>query len=425
MAHTLVLPKLGLTMTEGTIVEWLKREGDPIAVGEAIYEIETDKLTNLVESNVEGYLLKIVVPQGSTVPCLTPVGYVGQQGEEVPVEAISGEVETVSPLVETSSEERIATKPSGERIKASPAAKKLAKEHQIELSQITAGNPQKGISLSDVEEFLKKSTVLASGLAKKIAKDKEIDLQDIPVDGRIMSADVLAYSAEIKGEELEEVRPMNGMRKIIAKRMTESRQISPEVTFDISIDMSAMKEAKEDFFKNGLKVSYTDLLVSIVSRMLMKYPLLNCSVDGENIILKKYVNMGIAVALEDGLLVPVVKNAHLKGLEEISSEIKSLAASARNGTLGSDSLQGGTFTITNLGTYGIESFTPIINQPEVAILGVNTMKDTVVVCDGEMVIKPIMKLSLVADHRAVDGAVAAQFLAKLKQVLEKPAALLL
>jgi pyruvate dehydrogenase E2 component (dihydrolipoamide acetyltransferase) len=214
------------------------------------------------------------------------------------------------------------------------------------------------------------------------------------------------------------------MRKVIARRMRESVDISPTVTFDISVDVTALAGIRADLATADLKASYTDLLAMAVSRLLLEFPLLNCRVDGENLVFRNYVNLGIAVALDEGLLVPVIKNAHLKRLGALSAEIKELADNARAGSLSPDALSGGTFTITNLGMFGIESFSPIINQPEVAILGVNAITKTPVVKDGEIVIRPLMKLSLTTDHRAIDGSVAAQFLAKLKSLLEKPALLL-
>ena len=217
---------------------------------------------------------------------------------------------------------------------------------------------------------------------------------------------------------------MSGMRKAIARNMLASVQTSPTVTFNLGIDMSEMKRYREQLKAKEIKVSYTDLLVKFVSKALTEFPLLNCSVEDNKIIYKHYVNMGVAVALDNGLVVPNITDADKKSLTEISAEVKELAKLAREGKLPPEKLRGGTFTITNLGMYGIESFTPIINQPEVAILGVNTMEDKVVVVGGEMVIRPIMNLSLTADHRVVDGSVAAQFLQRVKSLMENPALML-
>ena len=217
---------------------------------------------------------------------------------------------------------------------------------------------------------------------------------------------------------------MSGMRKAIAKNMQNSHMTSPTVTFNLGIDMTEMKRYREQLKAKEIKVSYTDLLVKFVSKALTEFPLLNCSVEDNKIIYKHYVNMGVAVALDNGLVVPNIVDADKKSLTEISAEVKELAKLAREGKLPPEKLRGGTFTITNLGMYGIESFSPIINQPEVAILGVNTMEDKVVVRNGEMCIRPIMNLSLTADHRVVDGSVAAQFLQRVKSLMENPALIL-
>ena len=199
---------------------------------------------------------------------------------------------------------------------------------------------------------------------------------------------------------------------------------SPTVTANLSVDMSAMKGYREQLKAKEIKVSYTDLLVKFIAKALTEFPLLNCSVEDNKIIYKHYVNMGVAVALDNGLVVPNVTDADKKSLTEISAEVKELAKLAREGKLPMEKLKGGTFTITNLGMYGIESFTPIINQPEVAILGVTTMEDRAVVRGGEIVIRPMMTLSLTFDHRVVDGSVAAEFLQRVKALLENPALML-
>ena len=217
---------------------------------------------------------------------------------------------------------------------------------------------------------------------------------------------------------------MNGMRKAIAKNMLNSHMTSPTVTANLSVDMSAMKGYREQLKAKEIKVSYTDLLVKFIAKALTEFPLLNCSVEDNKIIYKHYVNMGVAVALDNGLVVPNVTDADKKSLTEISAEVKELAKLAREGKLPMEKLKGGTFTITNLGMYGIESFTPIINQPEVAILGVTTMEDRAVVRGGEIVIRPMMTLSLTFDHRVVDGSVAAEFLQRVKALLENPALML-
>lgn len=421
MAKTIVMPKLGLTMTEGKLSKWLKKVGEEVKKGESLFEVETDKLTNTAEANADGILGRILVAEGETVSCLTPVADLLEPGETL--ESITGGSDAVE---KNGTEEK-----SSVSAPASPAAKKLARENKISLSQVTGTGPKGRITLSDVEQYLKKQEkepqeekAKSSPLAAKIADEHQINLSDVQGEGsRIMSADVLAH-LNAAGKQEEEELPMSHMRKIIAKRMKESREISPDVHYDISVDMTGVKGLKAQLANEGIKVSYTDILIQFTAKALMEFPLLNASIDGDTIILKHYVNMGIAVALEDGLLVPVIRDAHRKGLREIGDESRKLAEDARKGSLDPGLLSGGTFSITNLGIYGIESFTPIINQPETAILGVNAILDSPVVRDGAIVVRPIMKLSLVADHRAVDGAVAARFMARLKKLLEVPGLLL-
>jgi pyruvate dehydrogenase E2 component (dihydrolipoamide acetyltransferase) len=418
-------------MTEGTVVQWLKAEGDPVAAGDTIYDVETDKLTNTVEATAEGILLKILVEAGQTVDCLVPVAVIGEAGEDIsglidaaPQTQSAPEPQAAATAPKTE-ERTAATASPGGRIIASPAAKKLAKEKGVDLATVTGTGPNGRITTEDVEQSLQNAPKepKASGLAQKIATEQGVDLATVPADGRIMAADVrnaLALGAPAP----DEILPMNGMRKVIAKRMRESVDISPTVAFNISADVSALKRIREEFKAEDIKVSITDLLALFVSRLLLEHPFLNCSVDGTNLILHHYVNLGIAAAVPGGLFVPVVRDADRKDILTLSREIKELALAAREGKLSPDSLSGGTFTITNLGMFGIESFTPIINQPEVAILGVNAIQDTVVAVDGVPVIKPLMRLSLVTDHRAIDGAVAAEFLSKLKKLIEKPALIL-
>ena len=444
MATELLMPKLGLTMTEGTIDEWKKKEGDAVQKGEIIYSVATDKLTNDVESDADGVLLKILVAEGETVPCKTLVGWIGAPGEAVPDGAAPVAPAAEAPVAAAPASGSVAAavsaapaRPAGAYVPATPYAKKLAKEKGFDLAQVPATGYKGVIVAKDVLAFTPAAAaaaapaVKASPLAAKVAADLGIDLSAVNAHGRVLAQDILAYleSTREKAEPAaadarEETKPMSGMRKAIARNMLASVQTSPTVTFNLGIDMSEMKRYREQLKAKEIKVSYTDLLVKFVSKALTEFPLLNCSVEDNKIIYKHYVNMGVAVALDNGLVVPNITDADKKSLTEISAEVKELAKLAREGKLPPEKLRGGTFTITNLGMYGIESFTPIINQPEVAILGVNTMEDKVVVRNGEMVIRPIMNLSLTADHRVVDGSVAAQFLQRVKSLMENPALML-
>lgn len=377
----IAMPKIGKQMQQGVVTKWLKAIGDYVEEGELLFEMQWDNGVTEIEAPVSGTLSEILVEAGSAVPI----------------------------------KEKLAVISEGE----APAQASEAKEPP-KAAQTAADTP---------------APQKLSPLAKKLAADIGVDPSQLPSHGRVLAQDVLEYLKKrdeaspapvvvAVDDAREEIVPMNGMRKAIAKNMLASHMTSPTVTFNLGIDMTAMKQYREQLKANDIKVSYTDLLVKFVAQALTEFPLLNCSVAENKIVYKHYVNMGVAVALPNGLVVPNVTDADKKSLSEISAEVKELASLAREGKLPPDKLRGGTFTITNLGMYGIESFTPIINQPEVAILGVNTMTDKPVVVNGQLEIRPIMNLSLTADHRVVDGSVAAQFLQRVKQLMENPALIL-
>ena len=443
MAKLVVMPKLGLTMTEGLVSRWLKAEGDAVKEGEPLFEVETDKLTNTIEATASGTLLKILAKEGNTLPCLAGVAVIGEPNEDiselVPGEAPKAEAPAPAPAAAPAAPAAPAKAPGG-RVVASPAAKKLAKELGLDIALVPGTGPGGRITEEDVKKFkaapppppeppkpAPEPGPKASPLAAKAAAELGMDLKDVPhKGGRILAADILAAVSAPAAQEgpREEVKRMNGMRKAIARNMQNSHMTSPTVTFNLGCDATELARLRARLKADDIKVSYTDILVKLVAVALREFPLLNCSVDGDNIIYKNYVNMGVAVALDNGLVVPNVRDADKKGLREISAEVKELANLARTGGLPMDRLSGGTFTITNLGMYGIESFSPIINQPEVAILGVNTIVEKPVVIDGEICVRPILNLSLTADHRVVDGSVAAQFLQRVKKLIECPALVL-
>lgn len=432
MAEYIVMPKMGLTMTEGFLTNWKKSEGDMINSGDTLFDVETDKLTNSFEAKSSGILRKIIVREG-TVKVLEPVAVIGDADEDISalltlfgssVTAPENKEEVKAPSI-TPAEAHAA----GGRIKISPRAKKIAQDLGVDISSVVGTGPGGAIAEDDIKAFAEKPVNKKVSPAAAIAAEQlVVDTNKIQKETRIMKDDVIKFklSEELMkyAAPMETRASMTTMRKVIAKRMHESVQTSPTVNYNLKVDTTAMKQLKDDL-KDAVKLSYTDILVKIVSMVLLEHPLLNSSVDGNEIITRNYVNMGVAVALPEGLLVPVVKYANVKGLKDISKEIKDLGQKAKNNELTTDELTGGTFTITNIGMFGIESFTPIINQPEVAILGVNTIEDEARVVDGEIKIIPMMNLSLTADHRVVDGAVAASFMAKLKQYIEKPGMLLL
>ena len=441
MANVVVMPKLGLTMKKGKIIKWFKNEGERIEAGERLFEVATDKLTNEVEAKESGIVRKLLADPGDTIPCLEPVAIIGELEEDI-TELISGTINNAGSMSEPSQKDKAEIFNKNEavenkkekntgRIIASPVAKKLALEKEVDLSYIKGTGPNGRITLKDVEKYIENEKCIegkASPMAVKTAEKLNVDLTKINMDRRIMKQDVIDFNKDRALEEainpMEQRVSMSQMRKVIAERMTESWHISPAVTYDMSVDVTKLKEIK-DSLKDVEKITYTDLLVKIVSKVLLEFPLLNASIDGEEMVLRNYVNMGVAVAIENGLLVPVVKYAHTKGLRSISEEIKELSYKAKTNQLSTDELVGGTFTITNLGMFGVESFSPIINQPEVAILGVNAIIEKPILENGNLINKPFIKLSLTADHRIADGAVAAQFLYRVKQYIEKPDMLLL
>ncbi|MCI1945089.1 2-oxo acid dehydrogenase subunit E2 [Clostridium luticellarii] len=447
-----VMPKLGLTMTEGTLVNWHKSEGEKIEKGEILFEVETDKLTNEIEAKESGVLRKILVEEGETVKCLVPVGIIAGQNEDISellkqAGAKSGESEEKENKVQeevTAEPGTSATVGAEGRIKISPLAKRLALQGGVSYEDIKGTGPQGRIVKKDVEAYIESTRIKVSPAAAKLAKEFNVDLSGIKKNGRIMKKDVLEAAEAAKAPETtheekvekektspqqtvvrgEKAVKMSAMRKVIAKRMSESVSVSPTVTYNMTMDTSELKRLKNSL-KDVFKVTYTDLLIKIVSHVLKEFPLANCSVEGDTFILKDYVNMGVAVALDGGLLVPVIKDTDIKGIKQITAEFKDLVKRARENKLVPDDLSGGTFTITNLGMYGIDTFSPIINQPEVAILGVNKIVETPLVENGEIVIKPLISMSLTADHRAIDGAYAAQILQRIKQYVEKPGLLIL
>jgi pyruvate dehydrogenase E2 component (dihydrolipoamide acetyltransferase) len=434
MAKKIVMPKLGLTMKEGKLAKWYKAEGDPIKSGEKLFSIETDKITNDAEATDDGVLRKIIVKEGQTVPIMEAVGIIGGADEDISALLTetagteSTKVEDKAPEVEKEPEVAKKIERTG-KVRISPVARKLAEEEGLDLEMVEGTGPGGRIVLDDVKSAIEnKGKFKASPTAEKVAKEKGVDVAGISGEKRIMKDDVVRADKDSQYASMAQPEdrriPLTTMRKIIGERMSESAQTAPTVNFTISVDMTNLKALREEL-KSERSITYTDLIVKVTSLLLLEHPYLNCSLDGDEIIMRNYVNMGVAVALEDGLLVPVVKNAHVKKLGVISDEIKDLSYRAKTNQLMTDEIEGGTFTITNIGMFGIESFTPIINQPESAILGVNAIIDTPVFAGGCVCTRPIMKLSLTADHRTVDGAVAAMFLARLKEMLEHPLKILL
>lgn len=393
MATQVKMPKLGLSMKEGTVGKWLKNEGAAVKKGDALLEIMTDKITNIIEAPADGMLLKIVAEKKARLPIGALLGVLGEAGEDIG--ALLAEAGAPAAAASGASIAGLAAPapvggglPARGDIKISPAARKLAQENNVDITRVTGTGPEGRITREDIE----------AAIANPPA----------PADPR----------------EVLEVIPYEGMRQVIGENMSRSWAVAPKVTLMASVDMTALLALRATInadLRETRKVSVTDLLVKAVARSLVKYPRVNVMLSGDAIKVFKEVNIGVAIAISGGLVVPVVKNADKKSLEEVSAEVKDFAKRARRNKLDPAEMSGGTFTITNLGGYGsVDYFTPIINQPESAILGVGRTVKMPAVVNDELAIRPMMGLSLAFDHRIIDGAPAAEYLAVLMKLIEQP-----
>jgi len=444
MADVIIMPKLGFNMDEGQLIKWCKKIGEKVTKGEELFEINTDKTNITVDATTDGVLLKTLVEEGDVVKVFTPIAVVGQEGED-PDEALKKhneenqilsndekvDKELKENLKESSSEPTIDEKKLND-IKLTPKAKKLIKDEGFDIESI------KAIKGTGYDGGITAKDIKASPLARKIAEKANIDLATVAgtgVNNKIMKADVENAMAMLKTSGTGEMKilkevPYQGVRKIIGDRLSESKINSPHVYFTEAVDTTSLTNFRKELNEiSEEKVSVTDLFVLAASKALQKYPDINVSLVGEKIVVYKSTNIGVAVAGNNGLVVPVVKNVQEKSLTEISKETKDLISRAKEGKLLPEEYSGGTFTISNLGMFGIDNFTAIINPPESAILSISSIKKKVVVIeeDGEdkMVIRPMMNIQLSVDHRVIDGLLAAQFVGYMKELLENPMKILL
>ncbi|HEX7057157.1 MAG TPA: dihydrolipoamide acetyltransferase family protein [Bacilli bacterium] len=442
MATEVFMPKLSMTMEVGTIVQWFKEEGDSIEAGEPLLEVLTDKIAIEVEAYVSGVLLKRYYGNDAVVPVNSVIGYIGEAGENVPDEppAAGGtqqEKETVEAVAEgeQASEEKHPDAAQGP-VRATPAARKAARDAGIRLADVVGTGPNGRIQRDDVLKLTAQNASAdpetgpkATPLARKIAAAEQIDLGQISgtgANGKIVRAD-LPLSSEAAAPAMQK---FEGVRKIIGQRMAQSAFTAPHVTLHSEVDMNEAVKLRTKLLPlveqaTGLRLSYMELIVKAVALALRKHPDINVSLDGDYIRFHQDVHIGMAVAREEGLIVPVIRNADKKRLTELVETCKSLAKLARENKLAADQITGGTFTISNLGMYAVDAFTPIINQPESAILGVGRITEKAVGVNGAIELRPMMALSLSFDHRVIDGAPAAAFLTSLKKILENPYELLL
>jgi pyruvate dehydrogenase E2 component (dihydrolipoamide acetyltransferase) len=426
MATNFTMPQLGLTMTEGTVSKWFKQVGEKITAGEILAEISTDKITNQIEAPADGVLLAVLVPEGGVAPVKAVLAVIGDPGENI--EAAAAEVAAAAPASATPARETaappLAVPAAGEgRVIASPLAKKLAREKGIDLALVTGTGPNGRVVEQDILDYAARQAAApkASPLAAKIAAEQGVSLAAIAKDGRIMAADVRA--AMPQGAAPAGI-PLVGMRKVISDRMSHSWQTTPHVHHTVEVNMLEALNLKDKLAKAGTKFSLTELIVKCTAQALTEYPMVNNAYVDGTLVINQSINIGVAVALENGLIVPVVRNADRKTLGQLRAEIAELAAKAREGRLLPDEYTGGTFTISNLGMYGVDHFTPIINTPESGIFGVCRTVERPVVVDSAIVIRPMMNLCLGYNHRIVDGALAGQFTSRVRQLLEQPLLLL-
>ena len=386
MSTDVIMPALGFDMTEGLLARWLKNEGDPVEKGQAIAEIETEKATVEIEAAAAGILARIIVHAGETVPVGTLIGVIADAGEEVA--AVTAPV----PVSETGE----GAAPSEARVKASPVARKMAEEAGLDLSRIKGTGPGGRVVERDVQ------AAIAAGSAPAPPGVPAVPAPGAPV-------------------------PLNRMRKTIARRMTESKAAAPHFYITVEINMDdamKMREQLNALAPEAERISVNDLVVAAAARTLARFPVLNASYREDNLEMHPQVNIGIAVALEDGLIPPVLRDADKKPLKRIAAESRALAERARTNKLRSDDLGGGTFTVSNLGMFDVDEFIAIINPPEAAILAVGAVTRRPVAAAGEVRIAPLMKTTLSVDHRVADGAQAGRFLQEFKKLLENPVNLL-
>lgn len=405
MANEVLMPKLSSTMDVGTITTWLKNEGDSVEIGEAIFEVMTDKIAIEVEAYDEGVLLKKYIGDGESAPVNSVIAYIGEAGEDVPAEMPSGEAEaaveeeaekTAEAVAEPVNETAVATT----KVRATPAARRIAREKGIDLQKVQGSGPKGRIQAMDVKEYQE------------------------PVSSAAPKA------AEVEGELI----PWSGMRKAIADKMSESKQTIPHVTMNAEVDLTKVIELRKRLLpmveeRTDQRLSFLEIIAKAAMVALKAYPEFNAHAYEDGIKRFDQVNLGVAVAVEAGLVVPVVEQASQMGLSDLTAAVKAVTKKAREGQLMPAEMSGGTFTISSLGRSKVQTFNPIINLPEVAILGVGGSYEKLVVEDTpegpQVATITALNLCLSFDHRVADGAPAAAFLSMIVELLENPMSLLL
>lgn len=474
MAEIIIMPKLGFNMNEGKLVQWYKAEGDAVAKGEPLFSVETDKTNMDIEATEDGVVKKLLISEGDKIPVTLPIAVVGGADEDVSAmindaiaqlegggaaPAATEEKEAAPAPAEKPAEKKPASAPKadGGRLKISPRARRAAAENDLSLEglEIEGTGWDGGICEQDILDYLESNKLKVTPVAKAMADAEGIDLETVTgtgVNGKIMKSDVEkavaakaaaaeAAKAEEAAEEegpkfspdgkeiLEEV-PYAGVRKVIGDRLSESKFTAPHLYFTQKVNLDKLLDLRKQVnAAQDKKTSVTDYIAKATIIALQKYPEMNSSLVGDKIVKYKSVNLGIAVASPTGLIVPNIKDSQNLSVVELSKASSPLFEKARNGKLAINEYTGGTFTISNLGMFGIENFTAIINPPEVGILAISSTKDEAVVvtkADGskDIEIKPMMNIQVSVDHRLIDGLLAAQFVTEIKNLLENPINLL-
>lgn len=460
-ASLVIMPKQGLMMTEGTIIKWLVQEGEQVTAGKPLFEMETDKLTITMDAEVSGTMLKIIHPEGDVVPITEPIAIVGEAGTDVSgftggaAPAVASAAPAPAAAPETAPVAAPASVPARDpnaRIWASPRARLHAEENGVDLAYVPATGPDDYIIDRDVMGYIANKPAVTP-LAANIAKTQGIDLAGVTgtgANGKITTADLpgtapavaapvvapaAAPTADTAPAAVEapagqltrgtHTEKMSGMRKAISKNMLASKSTNAQTNHRMVVDMTAAIALRKQYKDLGIKVSYNDIIVRACAKALQDMPIVNASVDGSNIVYHDYVNVGTAVSVPGGLIVPVIKDADIIGLSGIAAKSAELIEKARDGKLTDADYHGGTFTVSSLGMFDLDDFVAIINPPESAILAVGKIAKTPVVVtndegEDEIVIKSMCALCLSYDHRIIDGAEAAKFLQKVKSYLQNP-----
>ena len=446
MASVIIMPKQGLLMEEGTITKWLAKEGEQTTEGAPLFEMETDKLTITMDSTATGTVLKILHPEGDTVPITQPIAIVGQPGEDISG-LLGGDAPAPPPAAAAPEAPTAQAAPPpqpgvehapGERVFSSPRARLRAEENGVDIAAVPGSGPDGLVVERDVQNYIANQPTVTP-LAANQARIQGIDLSGLTgtgPNGKITTEDLHIASAAVEPAPAAEPIPgqltrgtrteaMSGMRKAISRNMLTSKSTNAQTNHRMVVDMTAAVALRRQYKALGIKISYNDIIVRACAKALQDFPIVNASVDGSDIVYHDYVNIGTAVSVPGGLIVPVIRDADIIGLTGIAAKSAELIEKAREGRLTEADYHGGTFTVSSLGMFDLDDFVAIINPPESAILAVGKIAKTpVVVTDDEgedqVVIKSMCALCLSYDHRIIDGAEAAKFLQKLKSYLQNP-----